>query len=152
MPSPRILSLRDAGKSDARLVEDATKHILELLDDPYYFEAYQNLVRDKHPKLSQIVGRRRSKTGSLAAEYQNNGGLIYAVKTKMPKRGRPKTLVSENFDLLILKCKELDISLKEGCRRMVRGMIGSKPREDQVQKFYTIVSGYKRRKIAKLKN
>lgn len=152
MPRPRILSLKDAGKNDEQKVIEATKHILELLDDPYYFEAYQNLVRDKHPKLSQIVGRRRSRIGSLAAEYQNNGGLIYAVKTKMPKRGRPKTIVSENFDYLILKCKDRNISLKEGCRRMVRGMIGSKPREDQVQKLYTIVSGYKRRKIAKLNN
>jgi hypothetical protein len=105
---------------DEKQVLAAKEHLLTLLDDPYYFEAYQRLFREKHPRLLGIKGRMPNKTGGLARNIQDGGSEPATAKRKGP--GRPADALLQRLRIDEFRDRIDEIpgpSLKAKCRVFV---------------------------------
>ncbi len=103
---------------DASLVNNAIAELIKLLSDPYSFEAYQRLLRSKHPSIAGIKGSLPIKHGDLAKRYQ---------WPSLPKKtvGRPG-VENPGFDIFLKSIEEQQhrgkTSQIECCRRILHGM------------------------------
>ena len=84
-----LVSLRKRRSlTDGEAVIEAREHLLQLLQDPYYWEAMQELISEKHWALKPWVGR-KPKRGTRAGQIQREN-------EKKP-RGRPASSRSLNL-------------------------------------------------------
>jgi hypothetical protein len=112
-----------ADGDDEKQVLDAMKHLLALLDDPFYFEAHKRLLREKHPKLFGLKGRLPTEVGALARGIQED--LIDELDTKPRKGpGRPKDALTPIIERLRVVLDNNPGSLKQECRAAVRVALG----------------------------
>jgi hypothetical protein len=130
MPKARTPGLWMVGSSDRERVLDAKKELLSLLDDPYYFEAYQSLLSEKqgeevkkHPKLLGIKGRRSREVGALARKLQD--GLLDPDTEKRDGPGRPRDPLTTNIAQIRAGLEKLPGSLKSNCRAFIKVALGT---------------------------
>lgn len=106
----QIISKVDLSSSDFARLRNAKAHILGLLDDPYYFAAYQELRREKHPKLAGLSGAIFKNQIDLALKYQGEAA------PKHNGKGRPQKENTEYLKTLLTKMESRPGSLKDNCR------------------------------------
>lgn len=100
---------------DAELVDQAQKHLRELLADPYYAEAYQRLRASDDPVLRAI--RLPTKKGQWAGSHQRTVGKR--------RTGRPENPHYKIWFKVLGTIEEIDRKRAEGrrlidwCRRIV---------------------------------
>lgn len=80
---------RRSPKTDAELVEEAKRDLLDQLRDPYYWEALQVLKREGHPLLLGVVGGKNRQIGDLARRFQRGDA---PVRAQAKVRGRPRSV------------------------------------------------------------
>lgn len=122
--------------SDSAEVDKAQAHLLQLIEDPYYFEAFH--------RIKQAIPRARAPIdkGSLAARHQN----VSALK----KTGRPpirREWADKLLDALDRTNGELTISL---CRKMVKQRFphAIKYKQEQVAKeFLQIIKNQNKKRV-----
>lgn len=102
-----------ASGTSEELVDLAKEELLSLLRDPYGFEAYQRLQREKHPALKALT-RLPAKKGALAHKYQ----CPEQTKTKVT-RGRKKQFNVACEFLLRYTRNHPEKTLAEHCRWFV---------------------------------
>ncbi len=112
---------------DEKQVLGARKHLLELLDDPYYFEAYNILLREKNPKLLGIKGRRAEEIGALACRLQKDRLEPDTKKRKSP--GRPRNPLTANIELTRIGLEKRPGSLKSNCRALIKALFGKEGKD-----------------------
>lgn len=123
MPKARTPGLWMVDGSDEKQVVNARKHLLVLLDDPYYFEAYQILLREKNPKLLGLKGRRAEEIGALARRLQND--LLEPDTERRIGPGRPRAPLTANIEQIRIGLEKLPGSLKSNCRAFIKASLGA---------------------------
>ena len=114
---PRASSGNVPSKSDKELVEQAEAHLSTLLVDPYYYEAYQRLLRKRVPFVA-------SRRGNLPAVKGELAGLLQRPAPSIKGRlGRPPIAVPGLDYFLKLRPQfPPKLSVVEAWRRILRGM------------------------------
>lgn len=118
MPKPRSLGLWSLNSDEAE-VKSAREHLLKLLDDPYYYEAYQTLKKENHEKLHGLSGR-KSKIIGIAAKYQHQ----IANNPQKKKHGRPKNPETEDLIRVLSIINSAPGNLKQKCYRLITKITG----------------------------
>jgi hypothetical protein len=111
----------DGRHTDKEMVEHAEKHLIKLLSDPYYHEAYLRLLRKKNPLLKNKAGNLPYTKGRLAAKYQSP-------KEKKKARGRPRNKPAPGADYILkFEASRDDLTLIDICRHYIRTSYPSEP-------------------------
>lgn len=132
-------------------VERARLDLIELLRDPYYYEAALRMKRSG--KLSELLADRGGNPaiGTIARDLQWPS-MGRGQKREGP--GRPKKTGMRGFEMLLDRIQErpLNVSLAELCRRIVsheRPTLAGKQYEMAWRRLYTTLRNLKARRSGK---
>ena len=156
LPIPGLSTCPPKGVSvnDEMLVEIAKCNLIELLSDPYNYEAIRLLIREKHPLISSFKkGGRRQGKGELARSIINSdskkekrrpgrpkihrpgmGSLLAYIEREQQKPGEKRSLEWHSHEIVNTMCSKSNVHKR---KKLAKDLCKELKNEKRRQKYKT---------------